>query len=139
MRIRDTADGEEPPINMTSMMDMVFNLLIFFLVATTMAQEEREMAVKLPKTSIVRPLSAPPQQLIINIRQDGAMVVSGQAYPVAEIEQMVRKLAKEQPDAKVLVRADELSIHRYFAGVARMCHEAGINELKIGYLWEQPN
>jgi biopolymer transport protein ExbD len=45
MHIRDTAgDGEEQPINLTSMMDVVFNLLIFFLVATTAVRRSASWA-----------------------------------------------------------------------------------------------
>ena len=39
---------------------------------------------------------------------------------------------------EVLIRADERSLHKYFAGVAALCRKAGINEVKIGYLIEEP-
>ena len=50
MRIKTPQDGNEDAVNMTPMIDMVFNLLIFFLVATTLSAEEREHTVQLPTT-----------------------------------------------------------------------------------------
>ena len=113
---------------------MVFNLLIFFLVATTMSQEERDMAVKLPNTTQARPLSAPPQQLIINIKDDGSLVVTGKTYDAAALSQMLADVAKKDPGRNVLIRADERSTFRHFAGVVDLCRQVGIAEAKIGYL-----
>lgn len=138
MRIRDNDAEGEQPINMTSMMDVVFNLLIFFLVATTIAEQEREINLQLPRTSAVRPLSAPPEQLIINIREDGSKVVSGRTYSDEELQGLLTKSAVEEPGRAVLIRADERSLHKYFAGVARICRQAGVHEVKIGYLLDQP-
>ena len=138
MRIKDPFSEQEEPFNLIPLTDMVFNLLIFFMAATTFAQIEKDMQVRLPRTGQVQALSAPPQQLVINIRDDGAMVVSGKTYDVQAVSEMLRRVAREDPNRNVLIRADERSIHRYFASVVRMCREAGINEVKIGYLLDGP-
>ena len=138
MRIRDPQAADEAPINMTSMLDVVFNLLVFFLVATTMAQEEREIGVQLPNTSSFRPLSAPPQQLVLNVKEDGSTVVTGKTYDAPALAALLAQVAKDEPDRVVLIRADERGPHRHFAGVARMAKQAGIREVKIGYLVQDP-
>jgi len=139
MRIKIAAE-EEDQLNMTPLIDMVFLLLIFFLVATTIAQEEREMQLQLPDTSAVAPISAPPKQLIVNIMQDGTLKVSGRAFAKEELTATLRTMAKDEPQREVLIRADRESLHKYFADVAQLCREAGINELKIGYLFSgDPN
>jgi len=138
MRIRETPIEEETAINMTPMIDMVFLLLIFFLMATTFAQEEREIEVQLPGTSLARALSAPPRQLIVNILTDGTTKVGGQVCSRRELADMLTRMARNEPDREVLIRADEESIHKYFAGVASLCRQVGINEVKIGYLVQSP-
>ena len=137
MRIRTSSDDADAGINLTSMLDVVFNLLIFFLVATTMAQEEREIGVQLPSTGNFRPLSAPPQQLILNVKDDGSTVVAGKTYDSGALGALLAKTAKDEPDRVVLIRADERGPHRHFAGVARMAKQAGIREVKIGYLVQE--
>ena len=134
MRIRPSPLQEEAPVNLMPLIDMVFLLLIFFLVATTFAQEERDTSLQLPGTSVLRPLSAVPQQVIINITADGATKVGGRIYSRKELAEMLSRVARTQPDRQVLIRADERSLHRHFAGVADLCRKVGIDELKIGYL-----
>lgn len=138
MRIRQEQSEEEAPINLMPLIDMVFLLLIFFLVATTFAQEEREINIQLPGTSLAQALSAPPQQVIINILADGTTKVGGRTYDRRQLSDMLSRVADEQPDREVLIRADERSIVKYFAGVAGLCRRVGINEVKIGYILEQP-
>ena len=138
MHIRaETGEGDNP-INLTSMMDVVFNLLIFFLVATTIVQEEREMAVKLPDTTRADAATEPPRQLIINIRADGSTVISGRTYDTAALSQMLSQVAKERPARNVLIRADERSTFRHFADVMDLCRRMGIAEAKIGYVKQEP-
>ena len=72
MRIKDPISESDEPFNLVPLTDMVFNLLIFFMAATTFTQIEKDMSLQLPKTSAFRTLSQPPQQLVINIRQDGS-------------------------------------------------------------------
>ncbi|MCD6304120.1 MAG: biopolymer transporter ExbD [Planctomycetes bacterium] len=138
MRIHNPETEQENPVNLMPLIDMVFLLLIFFLVATSFAQEERDQRVKLPVTAAPRPLSAPPRQVIINILRDGTMTVGGHVYDAEKLGALLRRVARSEPDRMVLIRADEMSFHKYFAAAARLCKQAGINELKIGYLEEAP-
>ena len=80
MRIKDPLSEPEEPFNLIPLTDMVFNLLIFFMAATSFTQIEKEMAVQLPKTAPFQTMSAPPKQLVINIKADGSTVVAGKTY-----------------------------------------------------------
>ena len=137
MRIRDVQGEAEEPFNLVPLTDMVFNLLIFFMAATSFTQLEKEMAVQLPKTAPFQTMSAPPKQLVINIKADGSTVVAGKTYERDALAELIATTAKSDPNRAVLIRADERSIMKYFAGVAATCRRAGINELKIGLLNEQ--
>ena len=138
MRIHNDEGEQETPINLMPLIDMVFLLLIFFLVATSFAQEERDQRVKLPITSSPKPLSAPPRQVIINILADGTTKVGARLYTSDKLGKLLARVSKNEPDRMVLIRADERSVHKYFAGIARLCRQAGINEIKIGYILQGP-
>jgi len=138
MRIPSPQDEGHTPINLMPLIDMVFLLLIFFLVATSFAQEERDQRVKLPITSSPKPLSAPPRQVIINILVDGTTKVGARVYDRDQLTNLLARVARNEPDRMVLIRADERSLHKYFAGVASLCKKVGINEVKIGYIWQGP-
>ena len=134
MRIRDVQGETEEPFNLVPLTDMAFNLLIFFMAATSFTQIEKEMNVQLPRTAPFQTMSAPPRQLIINIKQDGATVVNGKTYNNDDLGAMLKSELKSDPNRAVLIRADERSIMKYFAGVATLCRRAGASELKIGLL-----
>ena len=138
MRIKDVQGEAEEPFNLVPLMDMAFNLLIFFMAATSFTQIEKDMGVQLPKTAPFQTMSAPPRQLVINIKQDGTIVVSGKTYTQDQLSAFVRSELKQDPSRAVLIRADERSIMKYFAGVATMCRQAGVSELKIGLLQTTP-
>ena len=62
-------------IELTPLIDMVFLLLIFFLVATTFHQTEREMQIALPVASSSAPISAMMQELIVNVDVEGRIII----------------------------------------------------------------
>ena len=138
MRIRDTAGEGEEPYNLVPLTDMVFNLLIFFLCATTFVQLEKDLGVQLPKTSAnFAPLSAAPKELIINITQDGKSIINGKEYSDQDLAAYVGGAVKKQESQTVIIRADERSIMKYFAHVAQICKNAKVKEAKLVYLDEK--
>src|SRR5687767_12767493 len=113
MRIRDVEGEMEEPVNLLPLIDTLFFLVMFFLVATKFQEEERDAALALPGLSSSQPLSAVSQQLIINIRDDGTAVVAGRPYTMAELETLMREVARTAAGQNILVRADERSLHKY--------------------------
>ena len=138
MRIRDVQGEAEEPFNLIPLTDMAFNLLIFFMAATSFTQLEKELGVQLPRTAPFQAMSAPPRQIIINIKQDGSTVVAGKTYQEKDLDGLLKTELKNDPGRAVLIRADERSLMKYFAGVALLCRHAGASELKIGLLQESP-
>ena len=132
MHIRDTQDAQEEPINLLPLIDTLFFLLMFFLVGTQFKDEERDIGVQLPVMTSSQPLSAMPEQLIINIREDGTAMVAGKAYDREQLEALLRRAAEANAARDLLIRADERSLHRHFAAVASLCRRAGFSEVKIG-------
>ena len=59
-------------LSLTPLIDVVFLLLIFFLVATRFEQEERELDVLLPQASAAKPLITQPTELFVNVSADGS-------------------------------------------------------------------
>ncbi|MHC4983393.1 MAG: ExbD/TolR family protein [Planctomycetota bacterium] len=134
MRIRELQVEEDTPVTIMPLIDMVFLLLIFFLVATTFVKAERDTTVQIPGTAS-EPLSAPPKKhLIINIARNGAVNVGGEHYTLDRLEKMLTYVAEKQPTREVLIRADERGRFKHFAKVVDRCRMAGISELRIGYL-----
>src|SRR3972149_278371 len=63
--------GSDIAIDLTPVIDMVFNLLIFFLVATSFHQLEREMKIALPHAASAGPISAMLKEIVVNVDAEG--------------------------------------------------------------------
>lgn len=115
-------------IELTPLIDMVFLLLIFFLVATTFHQTEREMQIALPVASSSAPISAMMQELIVNVDVDGQIIVGGRVIKGEDLQSMVAGAVAQNPEQKVTVRGDRRTAYANIVTVLDICKGAGIQE-----------
>ncbi len=101
----DTDDSEERGIDLTPLIDVVFLLLVFFLVSTTFAKDEVEMDLELPEATSGKPASAN-HLLVINVGQDGTMSVDGRKVTKEALKQKLRAAAERDKTQEVLIRGD---------------------------------
>jgi len=115
-------------LDMTPMIDIVFNLLIFFLVAGGIQQAEREMKIALPFASSAAPISAALREIIVNIDAEGRVFVSGREIQDEELRQMVKDAVAANPEQKVVVRGDRGAAYGAIVRVLDICKSSGIQE-----------
>jgi biopolymer transport protein ExbD len=106
---------------------MVFLLLIFFLVATKFADIERDVRVKPPSSRHARPITAEPQELIVNITHDGRLLVAGRELTPEGLDGLLAKTVAENPRQVVVVRGDKGSILQYAVNVLDLCEKRGVD------------
>jgi len=121
-------DEPGPSIEMTPIIDMVFLLLIFFLVATTYQQSERELAIALPEAEAAGPISTMLREIIINVDSEGAIIVGGQTMTLEELRTLVADAVRVNPDQKVSVRGDKDLAYGVIARVLDICKAAGVQQ-----------
>lgn len=121
-----TEDG--PSVDLTPVIDMVFLLLIFFLVATTFQQVEREMNVVLPTSAAAAPISASLRELVINVSADGTIIVAGRPMDEADLAAMVKSAVAGNPNQKVSIRGDRAAAYSNIVRVLDICKASGIQE-----------
>ncbi len=110
--------------------DHRLTLLLFLALESQWQQEEAKLADQ----------RRPPRQVIVNVLANGDMVVAGERVKDERaLRALLARAAKDDPDVEILVRADKATRHRYFAGVARACRDAGIKEMNIGYVLSRPS
>ncbi len=136
MRIRrDNNDGAEI-INISSLLDVMFILIIFFLVTTTFKDLEVDQKVSLPEDAIGKPLGETEPVIVVNVRKSNAYLMMGKQVTVEEMAQIVKDAVAQNPGRKVLIRADKEALHGYVARAVATCRHAGIAEANIGYDWK---
>ena len=102
MKLPDESKNFEGP-NLTPVIDVVFLLLIFFLVATRYDQEERELNVVLPEVTQAQPLSMTPE-LVINVMRDGKYRIVQQEMTEQQLREEIEAQAI-QPDEMEALRS----------------------------------
>ena len=115
-------------IELTPMIDMVFLLLIFFLVATTFHQVEREMQIALPAASTAAPISTMLQELVINVDEQGRIIVGGRGIDGDDLRTRVEEAVAVNPEQKVTVRGDRRTAYANVVRVLDICKAGGIQE-----------
>ena len=115
-------------VEMTPLIDMVFLLLIFFLVATTFHQTEREMQIALPQAAFTGPISTALREIIINVDSEGSIIVSGRTIEPDDLRTMIEQAIGSNPDQKVTLRGDRDTAYANIVRVLDICKGAGIQE-----------
>ena len=124
--------------NLTPMIDMVFLLLIFFLVASRFEQEDHQLDIVLPSASEARPLTSRPQELFVNVDERGRYFVDGRVVTVDEVEQFLTRAARNNPLSQaVVIRADKRVVFDAVVAVMNLCNKAGIRDYSVTTSSEQ--
>lgn len=125
MRLQPNNNESDGP-NLTPVIDVVFLLLIFFLVATRLKQEELTAHINLAEIMQAQPLAAGVPELIVNIDQDGAYIISGKEFDEPTLAAKIHAEWKANPHQRVQIRADQDVKFRYPLTVIGMCKEDDI-------------
>ena len=114
-------------IDMTPMIDIVFQLMIFFLVATRLEEDERRLDIVLPKASEAQPLIAKPKETTLNIDQEGRYFLGQQLVAAEELGAILQQSAANNPAGQaVRIRADERCPVKFVTAAINLCERAGI-------------
>lgn len=122
---------EMPVLNLTSMIDVLFLLIIFFVVGTRFNDAEREIELQVPEVGSAGALTDAPQKRIVNVYRDGAITLDQETVT---LEQLTDRLAAARGQYKrlgVMVRGDGNGQFQLVASVLNACKQAGISELGI--------
>jgi biopolymer transport protein ExbD len=119
-------------LSLTPLIDIVFLLLIFFLVATRFAEEERELDVVLPSASEAKPLSAKPREVFVNIDKEGAYFVHSKVVDLIQLEDILAQASADNPGTQsVIIRADEACSWKFVVAVMNLCNKVNIMDYKV--------
>ncbi len=119
-------------LNMTPLIDVVFLLLIFFLVSTRFEEEALVMDVVLPEASAAKPLVARPRELIVNVDQKGQWFVQGRQLTENELGTALEQAQANNPGRQVvLIRADNRCAWQAVVTVMNLCNRSHIRDYRV--------
>jgi len=122
---------EQPTLNLTSMIDVTFLLIIFFMVGTKFTELERKIGLKVPQVSDAGALTSAPEKKVVNVYKDGQITLDQQNVSIEELTAKLNAARRQYQDLGVLVRGDGAGQFQRVAEVLNACKQAGIGELAI--------
>lgn len=125
-----TARGEElPSVNLTPMIDVVFLLIIFFMVGTQFSESEKNISISLPGVSSLSTMMAPPDRREIAVAADGTLSLDGDVLPHEQVTARLSAMRSEYPDLRVVVRADREAKYQYVVTAFGAANRAGVSDV----------
>lgn len=118
-------------LDITPLIDIVFLLLIFFIVMTRFDEEDYKLDVVLPSASEAQPLISQPRELFINISESGEYFVRGEPMTIQQVEHVLLQTAADNPEANVIIRADKESKLEFSVQVMNACNKAKLPNYSI--------
>jgi biopolymer transport protein ExbD len=136
MKFKSTTDDDELEINLTPLIDIVFLLLIFFMVSTTFTKES-QLKIQLPKAEGEKATQQEIPKLIIEISSLGIYAVKGPDDAAARqiistspkaLQRAIRAAAESQDKEKmvVIVRADKQTPHEAVVRALSVAAQLGL-------------
>ncbi|MDQ3828801.1 MAG: biopolymer transporter ExbD [Candidatus Tectomicrobia bacterium] len=119
---------EDYSINLPSMTDIIFLLLIFFMVATVLKDSTRRLDVQLPEARSGQTAEA--QRLTIEMAADGTMSLNGELIAQEELEQQLRP-AGDDAQRSVIIKADKRLSYGKVIEIMGLCQAAGIADIAV--------
>ena len=126
-----TQHDDAPALNLTSMIDVLFLLIIFFMVATKFDEMERNIDVAVPEVSQAGDSVPPPRPLVVSVQSDGRVELDGAAVTIEDLTARLAAARTPLGDPSVVIRGDAQCAFQHIAAALAACRQAGISELGI--------
>ncbi len=122
------ARSRKSEINMTPLIDMVFILLIFFIVTTSFV---RESGVDVQRPSAQSAQTKEKANVLLGLTSEGRIFVEGRELDIRSVRAYMERFLAETPDGSVVIVADKQSMTGNAVQVLDQCRLAGVKNISI--------
>ncbi len=123
----------EPEVNLTSLIDVVLLLLIFFMVSTSFVKQS-QINISLPEAETSTLVEAPPEQIDVMITQSGIYLVNGRELinnRPETIRNALQKIAAGRSDLPLTISADANAKHQHVVTAMDVAGRLGFTQISI--------
>ncbi|MDK2972861.1 MAG: biopolymer transport protein ExbD [Candidatus Sumerlaeota bacterium] len=113
-------------LNLTPLLDIIFNLIFFFLLATSIREKPQYLEVTLPSAATGETRTVDKTVPVITLAADGRTLLDGTAVDDIDLRNRLIRLVQEDKVAEAVVESDAgIAVQRFFTA-ADICRQAGI-------------
>jgi biopolymer transport protein ExbD len=129
MRTPTGGRTQQVSFNVTSLVDIVFLLIIFFLVASHVARSEAVEPVDLPLASTLDEDDENPNRIVLTILADRTMHMAGRPVELANLESAILGGTQNEKPLQVWIRADRTATYAEVEPVLLACAKFGVTQV----------
>ena len=119
-------------LSLTPLIDVVFLLLIFFLVTSEFEDEERRLDIVLPTATSAAPMTSQPREMVVDIDAEGQIYLRGEPTTLAELQRWLTAAVEQNPtNQSVVIRADRATSFQPVVSVMDLCNRSGIQDYTV--------
>ena len=111
---------------LTSMLDVIFLLLCFFVTVSVFSQWENEISIQLPSAATAQEPDRLPGEIVVNLSKDGKVKVNGRELALDDLKSRLARISKFYPGQPVIIRADRDTKYDFLVKVIDTCRAADI-------------
>jgi len=120
---------EEPRVELTPMVDVVFLLLIFFMISTTFV-ETPGLSINLPESSS-KIVEKEPDEIKVYLSKDGVIQMKGEQLTLPALKEVLRQYGEGARTRTFILLADREALHGRVVELMDVAREAGFGKLAI--------
>ncbi len=132
--LRSHAEVEEDEINVTPMLDVVFIMLIFFIVTASFVKESG-IDVNRPEANTATQQDR--ANILVGISANGEIWINRRRIDLSSVRANIERLSAENPQGTVVIQADEEAPTKLLVGVMDASREAGVYNISIATSQDQ--
>ncbi len=117
-------------LELTPLIDVVFLLLIFFMVSTTFVNEPSALELDLPTSSSAEVIPEG-EDVSISLTADGKVYVDGEGVTIEQLSARLRQIARDAPSTNVVVRGDAGVDVQRLVDVLSVAHDLGLTHFSL--------
>jgi biopolymer transport protein ExbD len=119
-------------LSLTPLIDVVFLLLIFFLVTSEFEEEERRLDIVLPTATSATPMTSKPREIVVDIDAQGQVFLRGEPTGLDDLEQLLQTAVASNPtNQTVVIRADRSTAFQPVVSVMDVCNRTGVSDYSV--------
>ena len=126
MKFKVETRSRAPQLALTSMLDVIFLLLCFFVTISVFSQWESEISISLPNSRTAEQPERLPGEIILNLAKDGSVKVNGSVMALEDLSARLKKIARFYPGQPVIIRADREVRYESLVEVIDTCRAADV-------------
>ena len=107
MNLEPANKSKAPTLALTSMLDVIFLLLCFFVTVSVFSQWESEISIKLPSAKTSDEPERLPGEIIVNLDKTGLVKVNSAPMSLEDLQTRLKRISKFYPGQPVIIRADK--------------------------------